>query len=932
MYAGLKVWQIAAQDLELQDNLSFKLQIPPVIAQILINRGITSPEEAEAFLFHTLADLSDPWELPDMTRAVERIMRALQLGERILVYGDYDVDGITSTALLTSVLHRLGGQVSYYIPERLEEGYGLNKSALDWLKKEVQADLIITVDCGIVSCEEVAYANRLGIDIIVTDHHQPGLEIPPAVAVINPKVAPSSRLQNLAGVGVAFKLAQALYKVKSLPPVNGTLAGDTLDLVVLGTIADVVPLTGENRIIVKYGLPSLTASQRPGIKALMQVAGLEGKLLTTGQVAFGLAPRLNAAGRLGSAAPAVELLLTTSEQRAWELANKLNRENEERQLVETQIYREVCARVEKEIDLTKEKVIVLASSLWHAGVIGIVASKITERYYRPSILMSIEGDKAKGSGRSISGFNLFKALQSCEQLLLKYGGHHQAAGMSLAVENIPRFKDMLNEYADEVLTSDKLTPILTIDAELRLEQINAELYKQLEKLEPYGTGNPEPILCCRGVKLAEYRVVGKNGNHLKAKLIDKNQEMDAIGFNLAPLLNNFQVGMTKPVVDAAFTLSENEWNGRSKLQLLLKDLQRLEPVPREFTKLNGYIAAFLDKLLANARLGIICIIKAPLRRICTGLADFLQRHMLMYGLQVIKVDGQNITHHVNPESLIGKVIVTTEAAWQKLQAIFPQRCVEIFDYACFFSEASYRPNIYDERGTEKTKRLAEMVDSGEKIVVYFNYREAAFDQAERLVRLYPSFQDKIKVFFGNETLTEHFTFKDSQVVFTNQFLEFYNWPEITARVFFEPPFSLEEFYLRTYSAHTSPVYLLWNDEDVVTNEEVLKAMFPDRIFLMNLVRVLKTLPNGQPLNILYLAQQLNLPLKRLGIIKLTSGLKILSELKKIYRKDKAYYPLDIAGEVELEQSAYFTEGQIEFAALVAFNNSAFPWEATMGVG
>jgi len=499
-----KMWNYKAKYREKAQILAQNLDLPEYVAQLLVNRSILTIEEAKKFVYPELTNLENPFCLPDMELAVTRILKAINNGERILIYGDYDVDGITSTALLTDFLRDQGAMVEYYIPERLGEGYGLNKDSLLWAKRSLNCSLVITVDCGISAMSEVEAAKAYSLDIIITDHHEPSSAKPSAIAVVNPKLDRAKCFRHYAGVGVAFKLVQALAKKLGLPD---TYVERFLDLAALGTIADVVPLVGENRILVKHGLDRLNKLKRVGIKALVEVAGLAGKELNTCHVAFGLAPRLNAVGRLGNASPAVDLLITDYEQISCEIAKKLNKENSERQLVEAQIYKEVCERIEKEIDLTKEKVIVLGSEFWHSGVIGIVASKIVEKYYRPTILLAIEGEYAKGSGRSIENFDLFRALQHCESILERYGGHYYAAGLTVRTKDIENFNKIINDYAKTHLSPELLIPSQDIDLAIDLRDINSNFIRELKKLEPFGAANPEPVFYSRKIHFENCREV-----------------------------------------------------------------------------------------------------------------------------------------------------------------------------------------------------------------------------------------------------------------------------------------------------------------------------------------------------------------------------------------------------------------------------------------
>ncbi|MDA8235956.1 MAG: single-stranded-DNA-specific exonuclease RecJ [Clostridia bacterium] len=565
-----KIWQVAEPQPELQRELVRELRIPEIMAQILINRGVVTPAEARGFLAGDLNQLHDPYLLPGMAAAVERIMAAREQGEKVLVYGDYDVDGVTSTVVLLTVLRELGIQAHYYIPDRLEEGYGLNAGALERTREE-GFSLVVTVDCGISAVAEVARAGELGLDVIITDHHEPQGEIPAALAVIDAKLPENPYpWPELAGVGVAFKLGQALL-ARGLGEGLGREAGlKLLDVVALGTIADIVPLKGENRVMVKHGLQILQNTQRAGMKALIKICQLEEKEITAGHVGFMLAPRINASGRLGSAAMAVELLLCEDEDQARQLAEFLDKENRERQVVEGEILEQVIKTIEEEYDLEHNPVIVLGADGWHHGVIGIVASRVVDRFYRPTILIALEGEEGKGSCRSVSGFNIFQALGACSQLLIRFGGHKQAAGLSLSRENLAAFRDEINRYARQTLTLADLTPKVETDGVVSLQELNLGLLEQMKQLEPFGFHNPSPLLLCRGAKLKECRTVGKTGDHLKLKVKNQGQALDGIGFNLGRYALGVQPAEE---IDLAFALDRNEWNGRVSLQLKVKDLK-----------------------------------------------------------------------------------------------------------------------------------------------------------------------------------------------------------------------------------------------------------------------------------------------------------------------------------------------------------------------
>lgn len=570
MISAHKVWRLGEGEPSARKLLAQEVGISPIVAQVLLNRGINTTEGARNFLAASLADIPDPFLMKDMDKAVARLNDAISAREPILIYGDYDVDGMSATALLLIFLRKLGAQVGYYIPNRLREGYGLNKS-ISQRASTKGFKLIITVDCGIAAREEVAAGGEYGIDFIISDHHEPSGALPPALAVLNPKRKDCDYpYSELAGVGVAFKVVQALGATRGY---TGTRWWQQyLDLVALGTVADVVPLQGENRILVKYGLRALAGSERMGLKALLEVTGLTGRELKPGHIGFYLGPRLNACGRLGRADSGVKLLVTSDQKQAEKLARKLDQKNRKRQDMETAILAQARAQVEKEINLTEERVIVLGSPHWHPGVIGIVASRLVELYYRPTLLIAWQEGEGKGSARSIPGFHMFKALCCCEDLLLRFGGHEQAAGFSLLEDKLPALRRRLNEVAMEWLQEEELQPIQPIDMEVKMKELDFDLLSSLEALAPFGMGNPQPIFACRQAELTGCRGVGKEGAHLKLRVRQEGRELDGIGFRLgklAPALQEHRRG-----VDLAFALERNHWRGRTSLQLVIRDLHR----------------------------------------------------------------------------------------------------------------------------------------------------------------------------------------------------------------------------------------------------------------------------------------------------------------------------------------------------------------------
>lgn len=535
----------------------------PVILKLLKSRGIDKKDGIVRFLRASLDDMYNPFLLKDMEKAVRRIKKAILSGEKITVYGDYDVDGVTGCALLMRALREMGGKVDFYIPSRIEEGYGLNKEAVEKIAK-TGTKLIITVDNGIASQEEVIYAKELGMDTVITDHHEPHDDVPEAVAVINPKQKDCPYpFKELAGVGVALKLIQALSNGRS------ELTVKLLDLAALGTVADMVPLVDENRIIVKWGINVLKNTDKKGLIALLKESRLSPKNIDEEKISYILAPRLNAAGRLSEATLAVQLLLADDEAEAYELARELELLNRERQAIETKIYNEAKEYINKNLDLNKEKIIVVSGSGWHPGVIGIVASKLVQNFCAPCILISEEGEEGRGSARSVPGFNIFEALKQLSGMLDRFGGHEQAAGFTIKVSEIENFRLKINELA-RAATKDSWKMKLRIDMELSPEELTLELAEQLELLAPFGFGNPKPVFVCRNMSVEQIKVVGEKANHLRIQLKKKEKEFSAIGFNFGNYKDELEIA---PLVDVAFWLEIDEWEGNKKLQLNLKDIK-----------------------------------------------------------------------------------------------------------------------------------------------------------------------------------------------------------------------------------------------------------------------------------------------------------------------------------------------------------------------
>ena len=558
-----KKWQIYQSDYEKIKEFQEKYNINKLLATILSNRGIIEEKQIKKFLDPKRTDFYNPFLMPDMESAVNRILKAIENNEKIIIYGDYDVDGITSVTVLKSFFQDRGIHVDEYIPNRLNEGYGLNKTAIEKISKQ-KYTLMITVDCGISAIEEIDYANQLGIETIVTDHHEPGNELPKALAVVDAKRKDNKYpCRNLAGVGVVFKLIQALSIKLNLDEKEYL---KYLDIVCVGTISDIVPLEDENRVIVKLGLKLVSQTRNLGLREILKLSGYQQIDSTT--ISFGVAPRINACGRMGHQEDALKLFTTKDINEVIKLAEKLNEYNKERQDIEKNIYNEAIEIIDKD-DLDKKNTIVVMGKNWHHGVIGIVSSKITELYFKPSILLCEEDDYGKGSGRSIPGFDLYKALTECKDTIDKFGGHSMAVGINVKKEQFNEFRNKLEEIAKEQHI-EEIVPILNIDAQVELDEINKDMVNSLKELEPYGEGNKMPIFAFKNLRIDSIRALSE-GKHLKLTLKDKKNIVNAIGFNLGYLSSEYKIG---DKIDVVGNLEINSFNGVDNLQINIKDIMK----------------------------------------------------------------------------------------------------------------------------------------------------------------------------------------------------------------------------------------------------------------------------------------------------------------------------------------------------------------------
>ena len=557
-----KKWEFYETDEKAVEQVKNEFGLSTLLATIIVNKGLQTKEEIEVFLNPTRNDFYDPYLMPDMQIAGDRIVKAIENKEKVIIYGDYDVDGITSITVLNKFLADRGLYVDDYIPNRLDEGYGLNKNAIDKIVEQ-KYTLMITVDCGISGIEEVEYANSLGLETIVTDHHEPSDVLPKALAVVDAKRKDNKYPFNqLAGVGVVFKLIQAIsirYQLEEKEFLK------YLDLVCVGTISDIVPLVDENRVIAKLGLKLVEVTRNVGLKTLLHLIGY--KVIDSSAISFGVAPRINACGRMGFEREALNLFLTENINEAVEISKRLNNYNKQRQETEKRIFEEVLEKIEKgEKD---EPCIVLADENWHHGVIGIVSSKVTEMYYKPSILICLEGNEGKGSGRSVAGFDLYDALSKCNKNIDKFGGHSMAIGIGLQKDKFADFKKDFLEYANNTNVKE-LVPVIKVDNEITMKDMKLEVVKDLNKLEPFGEANKMPVFMYRNLRINSIRALSE-GKHLKLTLKNDNLVFDAIGFNMGYLTEEFLLGDR---IDIVGSLEINKYNGRESIQINLKDIRK----------------------------------------------------------------------------------------------------------------------------------------------------------------------------------------------------------------------------------------------------------------------------------------------------------------------------------------------------------------------
>ncbi len=561
-------WLLKEFDKNRVVEISKEFQISPLTSIILYNRGITDSNEISEFLNSNFDNLHDPYLLKDMDKAVTRIRRAKENNEKITIYGDYDVDGITSIAILYKHLTEMGFEVSYYIPDRIQEGYGVNREALDKISSN-GTKVLITVDTGITAVDETEYAKSIGMDIIITDHHECKEQIPQAYAAIDPKRKDCKYpFKNLAGVGVAFKLIQALDEESSVEQLMEKYA----DLICLGTVADISPLVDENRIMVTEGLKNFKDTKNIGLSALLDVCITNNKAITTSTIGYIIAPRINASGRLGCASRSVEMFLTDDTEKAHMLAEGLCEENTIRQQTEQKMFAEALEYIENNPKIKDDQILIIPHENWHHGIVGIVSSKITEKFYKPSILFAIDGDEAKGSGRSISGYNLFEALENCSGLLEKFGGHELAAGLSIKTDKIEEFRTEINKNASIKIDEKALVPTVSIDAIIKPTYITLETVDEINRLQPFGVENPAPTFAVKNIKIHKISTMSEN-KHLRMTLLKDNKFLDAVGFGMGEYYNHLKEG---DFINVAFGLDINDYKGYKNVQLILKDIKLAE--------------------------------------------------------------------------------------------------------------------------------------------------------------------------------------------------------------------------------------------------------------------------------------------------------------------------------------------------------------------
>lgn len=849
-----KLWRVPPSNQVLRNELSSSLGVSSSIAQVLINRGITDKDIANEFLFGGQEKLGNPYLLKDMDIAVTRICKAIDNKQKITVYGDYDVDGMTSSALMIKVIIDLGGVIGYYIPDRQTEGYGLNSDALNLLR-ETGTELLITVDCGISAALEVSNISN-EMDIIITDHHQPPEILPEAYAIINPKQKDCQYPnKDLAGVGVAFKLCQALWQ---------HYYGDEavflkyIDIVAIGTVADIVSLTGENRILVKLGLSEIANTSNIGLQALMEVCGIDKEQIDTGKIGFGIAPRLNAAGRISSANHGVELLITQDKERAFQLAIQLNDENSQRQAVEKEIQAAAETFI-SEIDVAAAKILVVVGERWHSGVIGIVASRLVEKYYRPVIVISIQDGIGKASCRSIPAFDIYNALGQCSDLLVQFGGHRQAAGLSILPEHIEELQARLSDIAAHCLTEKDFLPVLTIDTVVSLDDMNADFLKQLKCLEPFGMGNPSPIFACENLALKDVRTLGQEARHLKLKVSQGNASKEVVAWRMGELADSLQ---TDNSIDVAFVPEINEWQGRCTIQLRAYDVRQVEMTELDHLYMLNHNSPDLQSSHED------CFLSDN---------NCLFDHNLKNNKNIIVQDVRGIDDKL---AYILKIVKRQEKAW-----IVVNSAREAYNLA-----------------NEMRMSLPDRKDQ-----IGFYYTE-----------LHTAWQTKIKKWFQQDILnivvTTNAFSKECDITDVRHVL-LYSVPFTMQNL-------VQLCRLAGGDGKPSTVHLLFNYQDIEDNHLLLKEIRPERAIVGHVYLMLKR-AQGVITEAQVAAQLRHNCQMAISQYSVSVAIQILEELNlvgyKVVGPNKTMYLLPAPQEkLDIEQSATFRQGILERAGFAEF--------------
>ncbi len=794
-----KIWQLQKNDLSLRDELVSNLGVSVYLAQILLNRDIKEVSQAEEFLNPSLNKLTNPNVLIDIDKAVARIELAIKRSEKIIVYGDYDVDGVTSAVILHDYLTKKHAKAEIYIPHRHNEGYGLNIEAIKEIVNK-GFSLLITVDCGTNNLEEISFANSQGLEVIVTDHHQPGSKLPPSLALINPNTQDDcQKLKVLAGVGVVFKLIQALEKGKT--PVQ------YLDLVTLGTVADIVPLRGENRILVTEGLKNFNHSKCPGLLALIQISGLRDKKITTGQIGYGLAPRINASGRIDDSIDAIQLLQAKTLEEALPLAIKLDKKNKQRQQYENKVLDEALAKIEKEVKLEEDKAIVLYDQNWNPGVIGIVASRLVEMFYRPVILLTKKDCFIKGSGRSIESFHLLRAITQLSNLLEKFGGHHHAIGLSLSEDDFFDFRKRFLEIAAKEISNEDLKPKIDIDLILDQSEISKELTKEIEMLSPFGSGNPAPVFAVKKANYEKLRKVGR-GNHLKFNLPTFNGNFEAIGFNYGCF--NQQLQNKKAYLDFAFNLESNYFRGEPRCQLKLIDLK--------INEVNKEQDSFIEALFDNYQ---------ETNEITS------EKGALSEGAEAGNKNNNiicNFKEHTN------ELIIKRPSKFEN-NKFKPRQNLKIID----------KRNINSKEIYLKSSLLC-----GGKSVIYLNNQDKCVELAMLLRKVVYSGLNEIAFYHQGLTENERIEiikrFENAQLrclVSTIIFVNDLNLPNIRNVYFYHLPLNFDSFYYLCNKIgldnQQAFIHLLFGEDDKYMNEYILEAIAPSRQSLKKIYNALRAI-------------------------------------------------------------------------------------------